>query len=104
MSVVALSGYRNVCQEWPARPLDRFSSAIFLASWDHFVRQEFEAAPDAQVVYFERAAALLPEQTRRNGTPLRFNGPRPASALRYGDPAYPFGTARFSQAVREAGL
>lgn len=103
-SVIALSGYRNVQREWPARPLDPNLTGILAASWNRFVRQEFESAGAAHIVYFERAGAMLPEQTRRNGTALRFNGPRHAKALRYNDPQYRFGSARFIEAVRAAGL
>ena len=103
-SVIALSGYRNIEREWPARPLDSHLNAILAASWNAFVRHEFESANAAHVVYFERAAAMLPEDIRRKGTPLRFNGPRHAKAFRYTDPQYRFGTARFIEAVRAAGL
>jgi len=103
-SIIALSGYRNVRREWPARPLDPYRNEIFAASWDAFVRNEFESASSAPVVYFESAAAMLPAATRANGTALRFNGPRSAKTLRYTDPAYRYGTARFGEAVRAAGL
>jgi hypothetical protein len=103
-SVIALSGYRNVNRLWPGRPFDQHSTAIFEASWSNFLAQEFAQVDTVPVVYFERAAHMLPEQARRNGTPLRFNGPRHPKALRYNDPAYRYGTARFIEAVRAAGL
>ncbi len=103
-SIVALSGYRNIEPEWPARPLDAHLSNILFASWHAFVRHDFEAAAPEHVVYFERAAGMLPEQVRRHGTALRFNSPRHAKALRYTDPLYRFGTVRFIEAVRAAGL
>ena len=104
MSVIALSGYRNICPAWPPRPFDSLASAIFQASWTHFVQQEWEPLARVPLVYFERAAALLPETARQCGTPLRFNGPRPVTCLRYSDPAYRFGTARFVAAARAAGV
>jgi len=103
-SIIALSGYRNIAPEWPSRPLDAHLKNILAASWDNFVGREFQASTPEHVVYFERAADMLPEGTRKNGTALRFNGPRHSKALRYTAPEYRFGTARFIQAVRAAGL
>ena len=103
-SVIALSGYRNMNRDWPARPFDAHLEAIFETSWTNYLAAEFEQVSSAPLIYFERAAHMLPQQARRNGTPLRFNGPRHPKALRYTDPAYRYGTARFIEAVRAAGL
>ncbi len=99
MSVIALAGYRSVYPELGTnRPFDGVSAQIFSASWEHYVRHEFEEANCPHMAYFDRVKASLPVVF---GTPLKFCVP--SNSSRYSEPGYEYGTARFIQAVRDGG-
>ena len=97
MSIIALSGYRKLYPESPNRPFDSLANQIFTTSWLHCVQRDFEQAACSNVVYF-----LLPASLQLSGTPLKFCAR--SNASRYKNPDYRFGTARFIEAVRAAGL
>ena len=100
MSVLALAGYRGVYPELLTnRPFDMLADQIFAASWLYYVRREFEEADCRNIAYFERVKSMLPDVS---GTPLKFCVP--SNSARYRKPDYQYGTARFIDAVRAAGL
>ena len=104
VSVIALSGYQTIHASWPKRPLDGLLEPILHASWQNYTASEIAACGSRAFCYFTRVASVLPEHILTQGVPLKFNSPRPPQGLRYRDPAYPYGTARFAKVVQSLGL
>lgn len=107
-SILSLSGYRTVQTEWEPRPFTTVEKDVVETSWFGYVQQEFASVwqqPHKPVLcVFERISHVLPSEVREQAIPLRFLSPGPNSRTRYRSPEYRFGTQRFCEAARQAGV
>ena len=106
VSLLSLSGYRNVDHDWPRRPLDELKKEIIKVSWGCHVKNLFDetmsrGSPPV-VCAFKSISDVLPPEIENQATIVKFRGPGNARLFRSAD--YRYGTQRFRDAAREAGM
>jgi hypothetical protein len=106
VSLLSLSGYRKVDQDWPRRPLDKRKEEIIKASWGCHVKNLFDETMNQRrppvVCAFESVSFVLPLGIMDQVTIVKFAGPGNARLFR--SPDYRYGTKRFCDAARDAGI
>ena len=107
-SVLSLSGYRTTQADWEPRPFTAVEQEIVKTSWAGYVQHEFASVWRQQrkpvLCVFERINHVLPTDVRTQAIPLRFLSPGANSRVCYRSPEYRFGTERFREAARQAGV
>jgi hypothetical protein len=106
VSLLSLSGYHKVDRRWAGRPLDNFTKRIINASWKGHVHHLFEQIMDQGcrpvVCAFESISDVLPPEIKDQATIVKFAGRGNARVFR--SPNYPYGTKRFCDAAKKAGI
>ncbi len=106
VSLLSLSGYRKVDRDWCGRPLEKLRGEIIKVSWDCHVENFFDQIMNQGcppvVCAFESISNVLPSAVKEQSTIVKFKGQGNASKFRRRD--YPYGTERFRDAARKAGI
>lgn len=109
-SILALSGYQKVDPNWEPRPFDDYSEQIVRDSWFYYnsaVLDSILQQPHKPViVIYTRVMDMLGEQlgAELTGTSYLIKFRCRANSTFYAADSYRFGTRRFCEAAREAGM